>query len=116
MGLRAACWTNFIHLVFGGLLLRVRQDPLFEKGKKEAKKRLKGTWASQAVLQSPSLGNRLRMQHLGLSAAHNGRRGEKTGVFSFKMPQSITHSALQFAKNTACVLHDRMYGIHIFPW
>lgn len=36
--LRAACWTNFIHSVFGGLLCGVGQRPLFEEGKKEAKK------------------------------------------------------------------------------
>lgn len=36
--LRAACWTNFIHSVFWGLLCRVGQRPLFEEGKKEAKK------------------------------------------------------------------------------
>jgi len=38
VGLRATCWTNFIHSVFWGMLLRVAQDPLFEKGKKETKK------------------------------------------------------------------------------
>lgn len=39
-GLRAACWTNFIHSVFGGggvLLCGVGQHPLFEEGKKETK-------------------------------------------------------------------------------
>lgn len=56
--------------------------PLFEKGKKKGKKGM-GTQASQAVLQSSSLGNRLKMQCLGLSAAHNSREGEKANVFRF---------------------------------
>lgn len=61
--------------------MRGRIYCLREVKRRLKRERLKGTWASQAVVQSPSLGNRLKMQRLGLSVTHNGCGVENTNVF-----------------------------------
>lgn len=117
VGLRAACWTNFIHRVFGGLLLEEGQAPLFEQGKKEAKKGApKGDLGfSSCGCRAPSLGNQLRTLRLGLSAPHNDRGGEKTDALSFHVPPPRKYNALKTAtceEYRMCTVHTQVPLLH----